>query len=164
VGTFCPEFDPLFNYILALGKLYVKKGFRVIYFLSGHYERSQIYMLKLISRRLVEYGREINKKITADVRMEPDFTIKQGISRNWKEDEAAENCKLPFYAGDHAGFYETGIALYLFPELVHEDKIQEKYNHPVVGNATEEWGKTWVEMILNKASVEIENALQGKDL
>lgn len=164
IGTFCPDFDALYNYIFALGKLFVEKGFRVIYFLSGHYERSQIYMLKLISRRLVEFGREKKKKIIADVRMEPDFTIKDGISKNWKEDTAAVNTKLPYYSGDHAGFYETSIGLYLFPELVRQDQIKLDYFHPTEGKPTAEWGNIWINMILDKASIEINNALQGKVL
>jgi len=155
VGTFCPSFEPLRDFIFDIGKMYVKKGSKVLYFMSGHYERSQVFMLKLICRRLVDFARERGILIQAVTRMEPDFTIKEGISKMWKEDIAAEDCSPPHYKGDHAGFFETSLALHLVPELVKSKSIKTKYHHEELGKPSAKWGRTWTEMIVQKAAGEI---------
>jgi creatinine amidohydrolase len=164
LGTFCPNFDALNNYILEIGKLYVDKGFKLIYFLSGHYERSQIFMLKLISRHLVDYARDNGKVILSITHQEPDFTIKDGISKNAREDYVRKDQNPDYNNGDHGGFYETSIAMYLIPELVHVDKIKSEYHDPARGKPSAEWGKKYVDMIVERASYEIQRALNGEEL
>jgi creatinine amidohydrolase len=163
IGTFCPEFQPLYEYVLAIGKIFVHKGFRVIYFLSGHYERSQIYMIKLIARHLVDYARDMGKEIIALAHQEPDYTIHEGISQNAREDTQQGNDSTLYRNGDHAGFYETSLGLATIPQYVISDKIGPEYFDPELGKPNVEHGKKWLEMILSKASSEINNALNGKE-
>jgi creatinine amidohydrolase/Fe(II)-dependent formamide hydrolase-like protein len=162
-STFCPEFDPLFQYVLAIGKMLVDKNFKVIYFLSGHYERSQVYMLKLISRLIVDYGRDNGKELISIAHHEPDFTIKKGISPNAKEDYVRKDPNIMYFQGDHAGFYETSVALYLMPKLVRINKIKKQYSNEKYGAPSKEYGKIWLDMIVEKASSEILAALDGKE-
>ncbi len=165
IGTFCPEFEALEHYIFSIGKLMVDADFKVIYFLSGHYERIQIYMLKTLSRRLEHYALETSKSVKVLVHHEPDYTIRKGISMNAKEDYVREELGLDYMNGDHAGFYETSLGLYLFPDLVKLERINPIYNDQARGGApSAEWGKKWVEMIVKKASFEIAEALQGRDV
>ncbi len=165
VGTFCPDFDALSNYVLALGKMFIDKGFKVIYFLSGHYERSQIYMLKLITRRIENYAEEKGLKVKAFAHMEPDFTIRKGISQNAREDYVRKAQGIEYLNGDHAGFYETCLAMHLLPHLVREDKINPQYNDSDRGvRPCGEWGEKWTTMIIEKARQEIQAGLRGEDL
>ncbi len=165
VGTFCPDFDALSNYVLALGKMFVDKGFRVIYFLSGHYERSQIYMLKLITRRIENYAEERGWKVKAFAHQEPDYTIRKGISQNAREDYARKDLGPEYMNGDHAGFYETSLAMHLLPQLVREDKIDPQYNNAERGGRPSgEWGEKWTTMIIEKARQEIQAGLRGEEL
>jgi creatinine amidohydrolase len=164
-GTFCPDFDALENYTFSIGKLMVESGFKVIYFLSGHYERIQIYMLKSIGRRLEHYAIETSKSVKVLVHHEPDYTIRKGISMNAKEDYVRVELGLDYLNGDHAGFYETSLGLYLFPDLVKIERINPIYYDQARGGApSAEWGKKWVDMIVEKASFEIQEALSGRDV
>lgn len=164
-ATFCPEYDPLADYVFSIGKNMVDKGFRVIYFLSGHYERIQIYMLKVITRRLEHYAASVGKKVKCYAHHEPDFTIRKGISQNAKEDYVRTEYGLDYCNGDHAGFYETSLALALAPEMVRMDKISSEYNDPQRGGKpSKEWGEKWMKMIVSKACQEIQAGLAGKDL
>lgn len=165
IGTFCPDFEALENYTFSIGKMMVDAGFKVIYFLSGHYERIQIYMLKTIGRRLEHYALETSKSVKVLVHHEPDYTIRKGISMNAKEDYVREELGLDYMNGDHAGFYETSLGLYLFPDLVNQNKINPIYYDQARGGVpSAEWGKKWVEMIVKKASFEIEEVLSGRDV
>ena len=165
VGTFCPDFESLEKYIFSIGKSFIEAGFKVLYYLSGHYERIQIYMLKTIARRLEHFALDLSMNCKVIVHHEPDYTIRKGISMNAKEDYVRSELGLEYMNGDHAGFYETSLGLYLFPELVSQPLIKPQYHDNARGGApSAEWGKKWVDMIIEKASYEIEEALQGKDI
>lgn len=165
LGTICPEFEALEAYVMAVGKALVDHGFTVVYFLSGHYERTQLFMLKLVARRLVNYAQARGRTVTCLAHHEPDFTIRQGISGNAREDYVRAWLGPEFKGGDHAGFYETSLALHLIPELVRADRIDPKYHDPKRGGPpSAEWGRIWTEMIVEKASAEIRAALAGREL
>ncbi len=162
VGTMCPDFDALFNYLLSVGKQFVDRDFRVLYFLTGHYERSQFYLIKLLARLLVDYARDCGKEIIAIARMEPDFTIGEGISANARESPISPGTQ--YSGGDHAGFFETSLALFLTPDEVRVDEIDEKYFDPARGGApSRDWGEKWASMIVLKAAAEVREALAGRE-
>jgi len=164
IGTICPEYDSLFRYILALGRAFVEKDFRVIVLLTGHYERSQVAMLKLVARLLVDYARERGKTLIAFCHQEADYTLGPGISGNAREDQKRPGLEFTD-GGDHAGFYETSLAHHLIPGLVRSNKVDPRYHDPDRGGApSRDWGERWTRMIVSKATHEIRAALNGEEL
>ena len=165
IGTFCPNYEALESYILSLGRMFIDTGYKVLYFLSGHYERIQIYLLKSIGRRLEHYAIESGTTIKCLVHHEPDYTIRKGISQNAKEDYVRTELGLDYMMGDHAGFYETSLGLALFPNLVKEHLISENYfDEKRGGKPSTKWGEKWIKMIVDKSTMEIKAALEGKDI
>jgi len=155
-GTLCPDIDSLQNYILSICRNMVNVGIRAFLFLSGHYERAQMYMLKLVCEHLMEYHTDVK----AIAHMEPDYTICAGISAFSREDVPEPDGTK----GDHAGWYETSLLMYLRPELVRKNQF-DAIKTEIMRNGqspSADAGKYLVEQIIKKAAQDIEMLLQGQ--
>lgn len=95
--TMCCDLDALQKYLTSIFRSFHAIGFRVVFVLSGHYENLQL----LTIRSAAQIAMDECPNLSVITHMEPELTFLEG------------------YMGDHAGPYETSLALAMFPELVN---------------------------------------------
>lgn len=153
-GTLCPDLEALRGYVKTVGSSLLATGFRVMLLLSGHYERSQIYLLKLTAEELMDE----HPQTVVFAHMDPDYTVKRGVSHNYREDTVEPG----FHRGDHAGPFETSLMMHLRPELVRTEMLGKVKTETTRGDfaPSAEAGRELTEMIVSKAAGEIAHCLR----
>jgi len=124
----------------------VEMGFKVLVLLTGHYPEEQMRAVAQVARKVVDQ----HPGITAIGLAEPQAYPNE-------------------FRGDHAAKWETSIALYLMPELVHMEYFEGKpeplhgiYGEDPRANASVESGRETVEGITETVVNRVLQALQGK--
>jgi len=123
-----------------------RNGFKIIVILMGHYGKNHV---KIIKEAIKEYFLKGGKcKIIA----EPEYVFAEDLG----------------YHGDHAAKWETSIFWYLYPSLIHIEKLPKDISIKLKGvwgedpriYASKEIGEKVVRIIVRRISEKIESLLK----
>lgn len=164
--TMSCDIDALQQYLVSIFKSFHAIGFKVVFVISGHYENLQL----LVVRAAAQIAMDDCPKLSVIAHMEPELTFLEGCD------------------GDHAGPYETSLALAMFPELVRmqadakeavwtaPEEVQEhtadggkgpnwqhwaEYYEDTRRNSSAEYGEKVAKVIVDKAAEVIRFALEN---